>query len=192
MLEIRKINKTFNAGTVNAKHALKDLSLTLNDGDFVTVIGGNGAGKSTMLNAIAGVWPIDEGSILIDGVDGTKLIEIEKPAMEIDGGYEGKTKISLIEAKNYLPKDFIIRQLYFPYRHWIERVRKPIVPIFFAYDNGIYTFFVYEFTNKDKYKVYDSSIISKRLIAIDSNYELINFKEEDPKTYNKTYRKFYF
>ena len=77
-------------------------------------------------------------NFLIDGVDGTKLIEIEKPAMEIDGGYEGQTKISLVEAKNYLPKDFIIRQLYFPYRHWIERTRKPIVPIFFAYDNGIY------------------------------------------------------
>lgn len=90
-------------------------------------------------------------NFLIDGIDGTKLIEIEKPAMEIDGGYEGKTKISLVEAKNYLPKDFIIRQLYFPYRHWIERARKPIVPIFFAYDNGIYTFFIYEFTDKNKY-----------------------------------------
>ena len=61
MLEIRHISKTFNPGTVNEKRALNDLSLTLEDGDFVTVIGGNGAGKSTMLNAIAGVWPVDEG-----------------------------------------------------------------------------------------------------------------------------------
>ena len=57
MLEIKEISKTFNAGTVNEKTALNGVSLTLNDGDFVTVIGGNGAGKSTLLNAVAGVWP---------------------------------------------------------------------------------------------------------------------------------------
>ena len=66
MLEIKNIYKTFNAGTVNEKRALNGLSLNLEDGDFVTVIGGNGAGKSTMLNAIAGVWPVDEGEIIID------------------------------------------------------------------------------------------------------------------------------
>lgn len=75
MLEIKNIYKTFNAGTVNEKRALNGLSLTLEDGDFVTVIGGNGAGKSTMLNAIAGVWPVDEGQIIIDGIDVTKLSE---------------------------------------------------------------------------------------------------------------------
>ncbi len=80
MLEIRNISKTFNAGTVNEKQALRELSLTLNDGDFVTVIGGNGAGKSTMLNAIAGVWPVDEGQILIDGKDVTKLPEFKRAA----------------------------------------------------------------------------------------------------------------
>ena len=66
MLEIKNIYKTFNPGTVNEKAALKGLSLTLEEGDFVTVIGGNGAGKSTMLNAIAGVWPLDQGQIIID------------------------------------------------------------------------------------------------------------------------------
>lgn len=75
MLEINNIYKTFNKGTINEKHALKGVSLTLNDGDFCTVIGGNGAGKSTMLNAIAGVWPVDSGSILIDGTDVSKLPE---------------------------------------------------------------------------------------------------------------------
>lgn len=75
MLELKNIHKTFNPGTVNEKKALNGLNLTLNEGDFVTVIGGNGAGKSTMLNAIAGVWFIDEGSIMIDGVDVTKLPE---------------------------------------------------------------------------------------------------------------------
>ncbi len=75
MLKIDNIYKTFNAGTVNEKTALKGLSLTLEDGDFVTVIGGNGAGKSTMLNAIAGTWQVDSGSIVIDGIDVTKLPE---------------------------------------------------------------------------------------------------------------------
>ena len=75
MLEIRNISKTFNAGTINEKCALRDVSLTLNDGDFVTVIGGNGAGKSTLLNAIAGTWLVDEGSIEIDGINITKLPE---------------------------------------------------------------------------------------------------------------------
>ena len=67
MLEIKNIYKTFNPGTINEKVALNGLSLKLNEGDFVTVIGGNGAGKSTMLNAVAGVWPVDEGQIIIDG-----------------------------------------------------------------------------------------------------------------------------
>ena len=75
MLEIKNVYKTFNAGTVNEKVALRGLELTLQDGDFVTVIGGNGAGKSTMLNAIAGVWPVDMGKILVDGQDITRLPE---------------------------------------------------------------------------------------------------------------------
>ncbi len=75
MLELKNITKIFNADTVNEKVALNGLSLTLNDGDFVTVIGGNGAGKSTMLNAIAGTFPVDEGNIVIDGTDITKQPE---------------------------------------------------------------------------------------------------------------------
>ncbi len=75
MLELRKISKTFNAGTVNEKTALNELSLSLQEGEFVTVIGSNGAGKSTMLNAVAGVFPVDSGSIFIDGTDVTKLAE---------------------------------------------------------------------------------------------------------------------
>ena len=78
MLEIRDVYKTFNAGTINQKRALCGVSLTLNDGDFVTVIGGNGAGKSTLLNAVAGVWPVDGGSILIDGIDVTHLPEYKR------------------------------------------------------------------------------------------------------------------
>ena len=75
MLELINVCKTFNPGTVNAKTALNDLNLTLNDGDFVTVIGGNGAGKSTLLNAVAGTFPVDAGTISLGGVDVTRLPE---------------------------------------------------------------------------------------------------------------------
>ena len=81
MLELINVCKTFNPGTVNAKVALNDLNLTLNDGDFVTVIGGNGAGKSTMLNAIAGSFQIDSGKIVIDGTDVTGLPEHKRAAL---------------------------------------------------------------------------------------------------------------
>ena len=80
MLKITNLQKTFNPGTVNAKTALDGLNLHLNDGDFVTVIGGNGAGKSTMLNAIAGVWKPDFGTIEIDGVDVTHMPEHKRAA----------------------------------------------------------------------------------------------------------------
>lgn len=78
MLDIHHISKTFNPGTINEKKALQGLNLHLSEGDFVTVIGGNGAGKSTMLNAVAGVWPVDEGNILIDGADVTGLPEFRR------------------------------------------------------------------------------------------------------------------
>ena len=80
MLEFKNFYKSFNPGTVNQKVALNDLNLTLEDGDFVTVIGGNGAGKSTMLNAVAGVWPVDMGKIIIDGKDITRLPEHKRAA----------------------------------------------------------------------------------------------------------------
>ncbi|MBQ8341445.1 MAG: ABC transporter ATP-binding protein [Clostridia bacterium] len=78
MLELKNIKKTFFPGTVNEKVALKGIDLVLEDGDFVTIIGGNGAGKSTMLNAIAGVWKPDCGQVLIDGIDVTSLPEYKR------------------------------------------------------------------------------------------------------------------
>lgn len=80
MLKLTGIRKTFNPGTINQKVALDGVDLYLNPGDFVTIIGGNGAGKSTMLNAIAGVWPVDGGSIVIDGMDVTGLSEHKRAA----------------------------------------------------------------------------------------------------------------
>ncbi len=78
MLEITGLKKTFNKGTINEKVALNGLELTVNDGDFITVIGGNGAGKSTMLNAICGVFPVDDGKIVLGGKDITKLPEYKR------------------------------------------------------------------------------------------------------------------
>lgn len=78
MLKIDNVFKTFNPGTINEKKALNGVNLELNEGDFVTVIGGNGAGKSTMLNMIAGVYPVDCGTIVLDDVNITKLPEYKR------------------------------------------------------------------------------------------------------------------
>ena len=80
MLKLEHLCKTFNAGTVNEKIALADLNLHLKEGEFLTVIGGNGAGKSTMLNAVAGTFPVDDGKILIDGNDVTHMPEHKRAA----------------------------------------------------------------------------------------------------------------
>lgn len=84
MLTIKEVYKTFNPGTINEKRALQGLNLHVNPGDFITIIGGNGAGKSTMLNMVAGVYPIDSGSIVLDGDDISKNRSIREP--EIWGG----------------------------------------------------------------------------------------------------------
>ena len=81
MLELQNVTKTFNAKTVNERVALNNISLQLEDEDFVTVIGGNGAGKSTLLNAIAGVWPVDSGHIVVDGTDLTGIPEYKSAAL---------------------------------------------------------------------------------------------------------------
>ena len=78
MLNINHIAKTFNPGTITEKRALTDVDLKLNEGDFVTIIGGNGAGKSTTLNAVAGVFTVDKGTIEVDGVDVTRLPEFKR------------------------------------------------------------------------------------------------------------------
>lgn len=80
MLKIKGLYKVFKPGTVNEKVALRNIDLTLDEGDFVTVIGGNGAGKSSLLNCVAGVYPIDQGSILLDGTDITKMPEHKRAA----------------------------------------------------------------------------------------------------------------
>lgn len=80
MLRVIDVHKTFNAGTINEKTALNGVNLHLNPGDFCTVIGGNGAGKSTTLNAVAGVWPVDQGAIVLDGQNITGVPEHKRAA----------------------------------------------------------------------------------------------------------------
>lgn len=81
MLLVNKIYKVFNAGTINQKIALRNIDLTLKAGDFVTLIGGNGAGKSTLLNCVAGVYTVEQGSIVIDNTEVTKLTEYRRASM---------------------------------------------------------------------------------------------------------------
>lgn len=81
MLKINGITKTFNVGTVNEKTALRNVSLSIEEGEFITVIGGNGSGKSTLLNCVAGVYSVDEGSIIIDNTDVTNVTEHKRAAV---------------------------------------------------------------------------------------------------------------
>ncbi|MGE4572274.1 MAG: hypothetical protein AB7E09_05960 [Candidatus Izemoplasmatales bacterium] len=78
-------------------------------------------------------------------------ISVKRPQIEVDGGYESKDKLVLIEAKNTDPDDFIIRQLYYPFRFWKMKVNKSIVPIFFTYKNGLYDFYIYKFVDDNDY-----------------------------------------
>lgn len=96
-------------------------------------------------------------------------IEVNGAAIEIDGGYESKTKVVLVEAKNSMPEDFVIRQLYYPYRHWKDKIMKEIVPVFFAYDNGIYNMFIYSFEDLYKYNSLKLNEIKRYMISSKSS-----------------------
>lgn len=111
-------------------------------------------------------------------------IEVNGAAIEIDGGYESKSKVVLVEAKNSMPEDFVIRQLYYPYRHWKDKVTKEIVPVFFAYDNGVYNMFIYSFEDSYNYNSLKLNRIMRYMISSKSaeavkkemfqNIELVN------------------
>ena len=94
-------------------------------------------------------------------------IEVNGVAIEIDGGYESKNKVVLVEAKNYMPDDFIIRQLYYPYRHWKDKVSKDIIPVFFVYDNGIYNMFIYSFQDYSNYNSIKLKSIKRYMLYSD-------------------------
>lgn len=105
-----------------------------------------------------------------DGI--SSKIEVNGVAIEIDGGYESESKIILVEAKNSMPSDFVIRQLYYPYRHWKDKVTKEIVPVFFAYDNGIYNLFVYDFRDINNYNSLELKKIARYIVTSKSAEEI--------------------
>ena len=104
-----------------------------------------------LYETIQGKMRTNTFDFIISSNDIDNNIEVNGAAIEIDGGYESKSKVVLVEAKNSMPEDFVIRQLYYPYRHWKDKVMKEIVPVFFAYDNGIYNMFIYSFGDLFKY-----------------------------------------
>ena len=102
-------------------------------------------------------------------------IEVNGAAIEIDGGYESETKVLLVEAKNSLPDDFVIRQLYYPYRHWKSKIGKMIIPVFFAYDNGVYNIFIYEFSDLYNYNSLKLKEVKRYMV---SNKKTDEWKKE--------------
>ena len=96
-------------------------------------------------------------------------IKVNGAGIEIDGGYESRTKVVLVEAKNSMPDDFVIRQLYYPYRHWKDKVLKEIVPVFFAYDNGVYNMFIYSFEDLYNYNSLKLNDIKRYMVSSKSS-----------------------
>lgn len=99
-------------------------------------------------------------------------VEVTGAAIEIDGGYESESNVILVEAKNTMPEDFVIRQLYYPYRHWSSKVMKNIIPVFFAYDNGVYNLFIYDFEELFNYNSLKLKNIKRYMVASKSSDDI--------------------
>ena len=125
-----------------------------------------------LFETIQGKMRTNSFDFIISSKDIDKKIEVNGAAIEIDGGYESKSKVVLVEAKNSMPEDFVIRQLYYPYRHWKEKIIKDIVPVFFAYDNGIYNMFIYSFEDLYKYNSLKLQAIKRYMISSKTSEEL--------------------
>ena len=125
-----------------------------------------------LFETIQGKMRTNSFDFIISSKEIDNKIEVNGAAIEIDGGYESKSKVVLVEAKNSMPEDFVIRQLYYPYRHWKEKIVKDIVPVFFAYDNGIYNMFIYSFEDVYKYNSLKLQTIKRYMISSKSSEEL--------------------
>lgn len=106
-----------------------------------------------VVQSISGRMCVDSFSFDIDLInsDEKMRIDVSNPMIEIDGGYENYNNVILVEAKNRKTDDFIIRQLYYPFRYWKDKIKKPILPLFFVYDSGIYTIYKYDFKDPNNY-----------------------------------------
>lgn len=105
-------------------------------------------------------------------------VKVNGAAIEIDGGYESMTKVVLVEAKNSMPNDFVIRQLYYPYRYWHDKIVKEVIPVFFTYENGVYTFFIYKFSDLYDYNSLELIDVKRYIVsnAISENIKKNIFK----------------
>lgn len=128
--------------------------------------------KEELYETIQGKMRTNTFNFIISSNNIDNNIEVNGAAIEIDGGYESKSKVVLVEAKNSMPDDFVIRQLYYPYRHWKDKVMKEIVPVFFAYDNGIYNMFIYSFEDLYKYNSLKLNEIKRYMISSKSSEEI--------------------
>lgn len=140
-----------------------------------------------LYETIQGKMRTNTFNFTISSNDIENSIEVNGAAIEIDGGYESKSKVVLVEAKNSMPDDFVIRQLYYPYRHWKDKVMKEIVPVFFAYDNGIYNMFIYSFEDLYNYNSLKLNKIKRYMVSSKSAetikkeiYENIDLVDELP------------
>ncbi len=114
-----------------------------------------------------------------------KEIEVKNSQIEIDGGYESPNALILIEAKNYSANNFLVRQLYYPYRLWSAKIQKPVMPVFMTFSNDVFSFFVFEFQDS---KVYNSIklieqknyIIASELISLDDIYDVLISSKVEP------------
>lgn len=104
-----------------------------------------------LVQTISGRMRPNQFSFYVNTTRGPKLVNVDSPQIEIDGGYEGPRTVVLVEAKNSMPEDFIIRQLYYPLRYWYSKVNKEIKTLFFTYDSGVYRIFDYRFNDIGNY-----------------------------------------
>ena len=160
-------NITSEALAINCSYITKMLEDFLEDSNVVpTVSGKMGSGifdfKINELNS-----------------DNNIDVSVENSRLEIDGGYEGMKSLALIEAKNFISDDFLVRQLYYPYRLWSEKITKPVRPIYLVYTNGIFTIYEYEFTNKNDYS--SIKLVKSKRYCIDeakiTTIDLVNIVE---------------
>ncbi|MGN1371715.1 MAG: type II restriction enzyme [Candidatus Coprovivens sp.] len=146
----------------------------------------NDAFEEELFETIQGKMRTNEFKFEINSVDNvSSLVNVNGAVIEIDGGYEGRSKLVLIEAKNNLPDDFIIRQLYYPYRFWKAKVAKIVIPAFFAYENGIYNIFIYNFNDDNNYNSLELNTIKRYMLSSESTenikkniFELIELVDE--------------
>lgn len=118
---------------------------------FVSKILHDFTGEENLLPTVSGRMSSSLFDFTINSQQNTVNINVENSQIEIDGGFEGDTSLILIEAKNYISDDFLIRQLYYPYRLWSNKITKRVRPIFLTYSNGIFHLREYEFTSPELY-----------------------------------------